>query len=145
MPLVEWKPEFSVGIMRFDDDHRHLITLLNQLHMSLSSRNCNSALSLALRELVWYTQSHFKGEEVHMKRHAYPNLAAHIAEHNRFTEQVVKYVDHFHSGCDAIGVEVSDALQEWLITHILGSDAEYGRFFQTSGDIEIKLPQPASV
>lgn len=145
MPLVEWKPEFSVGIVRFDDDHRHLIELLNQLHMSLSARNSNSALSLILRELVWYTRSHFKGEEVHMKRHAYPEFDEHIAEHDRFTEQVVQHVDHFQSGRDAIGVEVSDALQEWLITHILGSDAAYGRFLQTSGIIEIELPQHASV
>lgn len=133
MPFVEWKPEFSVGVGRFDDDHRHLISLLNQLHMALTNRREMSILGAILKELVWYTRWHFKSEEVLMKRYAYPDLASHIAQHDRFTEQVGQYVDHFQSGRDAIAVEVSDALQEWLIRHILQCDAAYARFFQSNG------------
>lgn len=123
MPFVEWKPKFSVGVERFDDDHRHLFSLLNQLHMSMAGWERNSALNLILKELVWYTQTHFRAEEVLMKRYGYPELAAHRAEHDRFTEQVIQFVAHFQSGRNEITVEVSDTLQEWLAQHILQSDA----------------------
>jgi len=97
MLFVEWKSEFSVGIERFDDDHRHLFSLLNQLHESMAARDGNLVLSLVLRELVWYAQNHFRAEEVLMKLYGYPELASHRAEHDRFTEQVVQFVDHFRS------------------------------------------------
>ncbi len=90
MPFVEWKPEFSVGIERFDDDHRRLFLLLNQVHMSMSGTVSILALRFILGDLVWYTQTHFRAEEVLMKRCGYPDLAAHRAEHNRFTERVVQ-------------------------------------------------------
>lgn len=131
MPFVDWKPEFSVGIERFDDDHRHLFYLLNQLHVSMATRENYSALNLVLKELVWYTQTHFRAEEVLMKRYGYPELASHSAEHDRFTEQVAQFADHFHSGQVGIIAEVSDTLREWLAQHILHSDAAYGRFFRS--------------
>jgi hemerythrin len=139
MPLVEWKPEFSVGIERLDGEHRHLISLLNQLHGALANRREMLILGTILSELVWYTRWHFCAEEVHMKVHAYPDLASHKAEHDRFKEQVDQFVDHFHAGRDAIAVEVSDALQEWLIHHILQCDAAYARFFQSNGIADVAV------
>ena len=136
MPSVDWKPKFSVGVERFDDDHRHLFYLLNQLHMSMDGRESNesnSALNLILKELFWYAQTHFRAEEVLMKRYRYPELDAHRAQHDRFTEQVVQFAARFQSGRDEIIVEVSDTMQEWLAQHILQSDAAYSRFFQSIG------------
>lgn len=142
MPFVGWKPEFSVGIERFDDDHRHLFSLFNQLHMSMTGRESNSALNLILRELAWYAQTHFRAEEMLMKRHGYPGLDSHRAQHDRFTEQVDQFVDHFHSGRDEIKVEVSDTLQKWLTQHILRSDAAYAKFLQLKEAAEVQsLPQ----
>jgi hemerythrin len=141
MPFVEWKPEFSVGIERFDDDHRHLFLLLNQLHVSMAGRKISSALNIILKELDWYAQTHFRAEEVLMKRYRYPELAAHRAEHDRFTEQVAQFSRHFQSGRDEIIVEVSDTLWDWLAQHILQSDAAYARFFQSIGVANIRTLQ----
>lgn len=142
MPFVEWNPEFSVGIEKFDDDHRHLFSLLNQLQMSMVGRASNSALNLILRELVWYAQTHFRAEEMLMKRHGYPGLASHRAQHDHFTQQVVQFLDHFQSGRDEIIVEVSDTLQNWLARHILRSDAAYAKFLQLKDTAEVRnLPQ----
>jgi hemerythrin-like metal-binding protein len=145
MPPVEWKPEFSVGFERLDGEHRHLFSLLNQLNTALANQRQKSMLGAILRELDWYTRWHFKAEEVLMKRYAYPDTLAHIVEHDRFREQVAQYSAHFQSGRDVIAVEVSDALQEWLMRHILQSDAEYASFFQANGITDIKLQQQASV
>jgi hemerythrin-like metal-binding protein len=131
--MPEWKPELSVGIDRFDDEHRHLISLLNQLHSGMASPNGKSALESVLKELIWYTKSHFRSEELLMKRHGYPELAAHKAEHDRFKEQVRQCADHFQSGRTEIVIELSDALQEWLTYHIIESDGAYTNFFKNLG------------
>lgn len=137
MLLVEWKPEFSVGVERFDEEHRHLISLLNQLQVALADQRENLILGAILKELVWYTRSHFKAEEVLMKRYAYPGLVSHRAEHDRFREKVAQFVDHFQSGRAVIAVEVSDALLEWLIDHILQCDAAYADFFRCNGIADV--------
>jgi hemerythrin len=144
VPLVEWRPEFSVGFARLDGEHHHLISLMNKLHMALVNGQEIFVLGGILKELDWYTRSHFRAEEVLMKGYGYPGLATHIVQHERFKEQLVQYADHFQSGRVAIAVEVLDALQEWLVRHILGSDAAYAAFFQATGvaDMKIDLPVP---
>ncbi len=133
MPFIEWKPEFSVGIVRFDDDHRHLISLLNQLHLAIHDDQDRLALSSILEGLVWYTQSHFRAEEALMQRYAYPKLTSHKAEHDRFKNQVVQFADGFKSGQEANSVEIAAAMEEWLAKHILGCDAAYTQFFRSYG------------
>lgn len=129
--VAEWTPELSVGIGRFDDEHRHLISLLNQLHSAMEKPNGRSELRSILKGLLWYTRSHFRAEELLMKRYAYPELASHKAEHDRLKEQVRQCADHFRSGRDEIAVELSDTLQEWLTHHIMQSDAAYTSFFKS--------------
>jgi hemerythrin-like metal-binding protein/diguanylate cyclase (GGDEF)-like protein len=133
MPFIEWKPEFSVGIVRFDDDHRHLISLLNQLHSAIYDDQDRLALNSILEGLVWYTQSHFRAEEALMQRYAYPKLTSHKAEHDRFTNQVVQFADGFKSGREANSVEIAAAMEDWLAKHILGCDAAYIQFFRSHG------------
>jgi hemerythrin-like metal-binding protein len=110
-----------------------LISVLNKLNRAIINQQEVFVLGRILSELDWYTRSHFKAEEVLMKNHAYPGLAEHIVEHERFKEQVGQYASHFRSGRVSIAVEVSDALQEWLLKHILQSDADFASYFQANG------------
>jgi hemerythrin-like metal-binding protein len=130
----QWKVLYRA---RLDAEHRHLISLLNQLHTALANRREMSILGAILTELVWYTRWHFKTEEALMKRYDYPNLPSHKAEHDDFTEQVAQFVDHFHSGRNTIAIEVSDALQDWLTRHILRCDAAYACFFRSNGIADV--------
>jgi hemerythrin len=139
MAFFEWNPAYSVGVSRFDDDHQHLISLLNQLHSAMAGGQGILALNSTLQGLVWYTKSHFKAEEVLMKRYAYPEFASHKAEHDAFAQQVAELVNDFESGRRAIAVEVLDALQDWLKLHILQCDAAYSAYFQANGIADIKL------
>lgn len=137
MSLVDWNPELSVGSERLDHEHRHLISLFNQLHTALAEQRETLVLGSILKELVWHTRHHFRAEELLMKQHAYDGLAAHIAEHDRFSEQVAQYVAHFQSGRTEIAIEVADGLREWLIQHISQYDLAYARLLQSSNLAEI--------
>ncbi len=135
MPIVEWKPEFSVENKRFDEDHRHLFLLLSQLQRSMAGGQGNSALILTLARCA---HAHFKAEEMAMQRYGYPELASHVAEHDRFTQQILQFVNHFHAGRPEIIVEASGALQECLAQHILQSDVAYASFFETKDAEKIR-------
>jgi len=140
MPLVEWKPEYSVGIDAFDDDHRQLFSLLNQAYASVSARQGDLALNHILRELAYYAQTHFRAEEALMKRYGYPELPAHKAKHDYFTAQIAQFSDHFQSGQVGLIIEVTNTLQLWLTEHILQYDLAYASYYR-SKDGE-NLPDP---
>jgi len=137
MPSIEWEPEFSVGIEKLDDDHRHLFLLLKQLHISPATRENALALNLILRELAWYAQTHFRDEEALMKRYGYPEVTAHRSEHDYFTGQVVQFGQQFQSRQHGVSAEVSEMLQQWLVQHILQEDTAYARFFQLRDAAEV--------
>lgn len=130
MPLVEWKPEYSVGIETIDNDHRQLFSLLNQVHLSQSGRQSHAALNHILGELDYYAQTHFREEEALMKRYGYPEFAAHRAMHDDFTAQVARLREHFQIGQEGVILEISATLQNWLAQHILQSDAAYATYFR---------------
>ncbi len=151
MPFIAWKPEFSVGIAGLDDDHRHLIALLNESQVAMDDEQGRLALRSILEGLIWYTRSHFRAEEVLMQTYAYPKLASHKAEHDRLTNQVIHFADGFKSGVDAevISVQVATMLEEeWLAKHILQCDAAYAQFFRSNGIMDAVIahansPKPA--
>jgi hemerythrin-like metal-binding protein/diguanylate cyclase (GGDEF)-like protein len=139
MPSFEWKPEFSVGIVRFDDDHRHLISLLNQLRLAIHEGQDGLALSFILEGLIWYTQSHFGAEEALMQRYAFPEFASHKAEHDRFRDRVVEFADGFKSGRKTNSDEIATAMEEWLAKHMVECDASYSQFFRSKGVADVAL------
>jgi hemerythrin len=142
MSFVEWKPELSVGVLRFDDEHRHLISLLNQLRTALAKGREKLVLGAILKELVWYTRIHFRAEEQHMKDYGYPDLATHTAEHERFTTQVAQYAEQFHGGQVEFASEVVGALEYWLLRHIQQSDGAYGKYLESLRGLEAERSQP---
>lgn len=145
MPFFEWNPELSVGFVKLDDDHRHLISLLNQLHSAMADGQGRLALNSILQGLVWYTQSHFKAEELLMNCYVYPELALHKVEHEGFASRVAQFTTDLETGRDGSAVEVLETMQQWLELHIMRCDAAYVTFFQANGIADIKLPQLSPV
>jgi hemerythrin len=142
MVFIAWRPEFSVGIVELDDDHRHLIALLNESHSALAMDEDKGRLALRsiLESLIWYTRSHFKAEEVLMQHYAYPKSASHKAEHDRLTKQVTQFANSFKLGSNAISLEVATMLEEeWLGKHILQCDAAYAHFFRSNGMMDMVI------
>ena len=145
MAFIDWKPEFSVGIVRLDEDHRHLISLLNQLRSAMADDQGRFALRSILEGLIWYTRSHFKAEEELMQRYDYPKLVSHTAEHEYLTNRVVRFAERFKSG-EAIPFEVAAALEdEWLTKHILKCDAAYAEFFRSHGIADVVVERKSVI
>ena len=128
MPAVEWDDSYTLGIQQIDQQHHHLVELLNKIYEEFTRWSTAENIGLVLDELIDYTTHHFAYEEHLMAEIAYPGLTAHRIEHNRFVSRVTEMHYYFHSGNKNLSLELVSLLIEWLTDHILTIDARYGNF-----------------
>ncbi|MDD2853467.1 MAG: bacteriohemerythrin [Desulfuromonadaceae bacterium] len=128
MSIIQWQSTFELNIKEFDDHHKHLVDLLNSLHDSILSKSCKEKLGVIIGELIDYSVYHFTAEERWMEEHKYPGFPQHRDEHIAFTRKVSQFQKDFNSGKVELTLDVLTFLMDWLIEHILGSDANFGNF-----------------
>ncbi|CAG1000592.1 Bacteriohemerythrin [Methylophilaceae bacterium] len=129
MALFEWKSEFSVSVTKFDDHHKKLINLINELHEAMLKGKQHSVIGKILNALADYTKYHFAEEEKLMVAYKYPGLVEHRAQHDAFVEKVADCIKKYEEGKLAISLEVMNFLRDWLKGHILSTDKKYTAFF----------------
>ena len=125
MALLDWSDRYSVESRLMDEQHRKLFDLINELHEAMKEGPARNVMARVLDQLVSYTHTHFDAEERAMAAVAYPDLAAHVAEHRKLTEAVHKLHREVKAGTAGITVEVMDFLQHWLTNHIMKVDRQY--------------------
>ena len=134
MPLMTWTEKMSVGVKVLDDDHKKLVSMLNELHDGLQAGHGKEALGKILDGLINYTKIHFGREEQFFAKTAYADSAAHKKEHDELTRQVIDVQQKYKSGAvSTLSLEVMNFLKNWLIQHIQGSDKKYGPHLNAKG------------
>jgi len=132
MPIVEWDARLEIGIEPFDEHHKHLVAMLNKAYDALVCEAPAENVGDILAELFDYASYHFVAEEFWMTEHRYPRLQEHVEEHTRFTQRLVELCQEYRQKETSLSLEVLTFLREWLTHHILGSDADYGRYATAS-------------
>jgi hemerythrin len=128
MPFIKWYKKYELGIEELDEHHRHLVDLLNMAYTGINNGAERDELGAVLDELSRYAQYHFAAEEHGMEVNQFPNPSIHINEHEKFSTRIKGFQKEFHAGRSDLSVEVVQFLYNWLMYHILHTDAEYGRF-----------------
>ena len=130
---INWDPSYSVGVTSLDDDHRHLINLINQLESAIHYYTGKEFEQKALQEVVDYTKYHFEREEKLMKENNYPDFDNHVAKHREMIEKVNQSVEDYKNDPDHAISDTVEFLRSWLINHICKTDREYTSFFNDKG------------
>jgi hemerythrin-like metal-binding protein len=134
MPLMTWTDKMSVGVKVLDDDHKKLVTLINDLHEGLKAGHGKETLGKILDGLVNYTKSHFEREERLFAKTGYPDSHAHKKQHDDLTHQVLSVQAQYKGGAAAtLTMDVMDFLKTWLTNHIQGSDQKYSAHLNAHG------------
>jgi len=133
MALMPWKDEYSVKIGAIDEQHKKLVDLLNQVHEATLAGRGKLVVGNILSELLTYTKVHFAAEEELMKKHAYPELNSHRAEHDELVRKVEEFKQKHAAGRVTMSVEIMQFLMDWLTEHILGVDKRYSAFLNGKG------------
>lgn len=134
MPLIQWNEQISVGVEQFDNDHKYLITLLNSLFDGINAGRGPQSLAYILEELLEYTETHFAREEAEMQRLGYADYGSHKAQHDAMTSKVYDIQRQVAAGSNAaLSKEAVEFLNNWLVSHIQGTDKNYMPFFKSHG------------
>ena len=123
---LEWDESFATGVDKFDQQHRKLFDMVNDLHDAMQKKRSKEAIGSILNRLIEYTGSHFAEEEAAFSKFNYPDQVAHKQHHTKLVGQVLELHGQFKSGEAVLTQSVIEFLQDWLITHIKGVDKLYG-------------------
>ena len=130
MSLIEWNMSLSVNNKEIDQQHQHLIHLLNQTHEAMKKGESARVLSKILQELLDYTITHFSAEEKLMKSVNYPNISSHQQEHKFFTDKVKNFYEDYQKGKVALSSKVLLFLSDWVRNHIEKTDKLYSSYLK---------------
>jgi hemerythrin len=134
MAMIEWTPRLSVAVSQFDDEHKKLITMINDLHQAMQQGKSKAALASILDRLIDYTASHFAHEEQAMRAHQYPDIDKHIQEHKALVAKAMEIQKQAHDHATAaLSMQTMSFLSNWLTSHIQGTDQRYGPFLNSKG------------
>jgi hemerythrin-like metal-binding protein len=133
MALITWSDKYFVGVRAIYAQHAGLVETLNELHGAMMKGQASSVTGALLHKLVDYTHGHFSAEEQLMAATKYPSLTQHTAKHRALTTQVEEFVGRYERGEVRINLELLTFLSDWLTTHILKEDHEYGPWLNQHG------------
>ena len=133
MSFMPWSEALQLGLETIDNQHRWLVEATNTLHDELNAPTPDrAAIGRILEGLVEYTMNHFVLEEDLFLRFGYQETAAHKAEHDGFTANVMQLLLKFEQG-ENVGLDTLELLKTWLQHHILIVDRAYVPFLREHG------------
>lgn len=134
--LIAWDNRYSVGIEMFDNQHKKLIEMINELYAAFLSGEAHKKALEIVDEMIDYTDYHFKSEEKYFDKYKYPETEKHKAIHKSFVEKAVELKTGLENGSVTVSYDIMNFLRQWLIDHIMGEDHKYTKFFKEN-QIEI--------
>ena len=144
MVNVEWSDGLSVGVELIDEQHKMLISRIDNLANALAEHKDATETMKVLDFLVEYADFHFKTEEKHMQEFNYPGYEKHKIEHEKFVSSVALLSeDLMEEGVTrALSTAVNMFLTNWLFMHIQQIDGAFGVFlkennYEMKGEIEV--------
>ncbi len=126
MALLDWNDTLSVNVPEMDNEHKKLISLVNELNDAMKSGKTKSEMDRIFGALTNYTVSHFASEERYLQKVGYPELDAQKAGHAALIKQVTDFKADYDAGKALISVKLMGFLRDWVRNHIQKEDKKYG-------------------
>jgi len=133
MAFFTWEEKYSVGKREFDEHHKRLFTMINQLYDAMHDGRGQQELQSVLTKLFDYTVFHFSSEEKLLLQNGYPEYQKQLAQHEAFKSKVTEYRTKVEKGQVGTSLQVATFLKDWLLNHILVEDKKYEAFLKAKG------------
>jgi hemerythrin-like metal-binding protein len=117
--ILEWTPQYAV----------HVVT--NDLHQAMLVGKGSEILASLLGQMTHYTFYHFAHEEELMAAACYPQMPAHINEHDELREAAKRFVERFERGEIAMTIELTLFLSRWIRRHTMTTDRRMGEYLNS--------------
>jgi len=129
-PIVTWSENLATGVKSIDDDHRHLVDLIQRLFESMMLEQGSKFINTIFVDLINYTKTHFVREEQVFEKYGFDELEQHKILHQELIEQVLaegKLILDEGSKKD-LSFELLEFLKDWLVNHIVKEDLKFKAF-----------------
>jgi len=131
--ILNWSPSYSVGVAVLDEEHRHLVDLLNQLYDSIIDGSANDAKCARILDQVFeFADEHCDHEEKMLAAAGYPNLPFVGQQHENLREHIRRFKTKLTTE-GAVSFDLANFLMEWILQHILKEDKKCGAFLNAAG------------
>lgn len=130
MESFHWDKHFVTGLTEVDNQHHHLVDMLNQFGNLLAENDVQMTdVDRLFGELADYATYHFRDEEKLMEEAKVDTR--HRDHHLRIHEGFLNDVTSLYSAVSQDNLEQANRLLQflihWLAYHILGQDQDMGR------------------
>ena len=123
MSLLQWKPEYSVGVESMDVEHQEMIDLINEIYEKLNSNPDADQIEQCLGDIFSTVSMHFALEERLMRKSNYAEYQAHKDNHEELLDQIRDLMDDFDSDTAAGATRLEQGLSDWFAGHFSTFDA----------------------
>lgn len=130
---MEWKDEYSVGLLEIDNQHRELLSLFGRVAESLRDDAPWSDMHYRIVELRTFAEFHFQFEEALMRMFGYAEHDRHTGSHKQFFVKMAEFEKN-----SILGETKQDMLKflfDWLFSHILKSDKAYAEHILSGASV----------
>jgi len=134
MPRLEWDDKYSLGIDKFDNQHKELFEYINELRDIMMGNRSEDMIEHTFKSILNFTMTHFLEEEIFLFKNEYPDYENHKREHDNFMNEVKGlYVQSKadKSNSKIISAEITGVLTEWIQVHIVKTDKDYVDYFRS--------------
>lgn len=135
---MKWTEDLSVGIEEIDEQHKELISRINDLVDSVRQHICKYKIGDVIRFLEDYIVVHFGDEEGLMQKYDYPEYKAHKAQHEYFMREFAELKKELEKldggkrpGSYGLSVETNRVVVDWILDHIAKVDKKLGAHLKT--------------
>ena len=122
---IKWHSSMDTGIDLIDNDHKKLISLINQLQNATQYKVDDNIIDQIMDDLINYTKYHFEREEFLMRTNQYPGYEDHKNLHEKMIGKMSECMKEYKSNPDNTIDDALNFLKNWLINHIKGDDRKY--------------------
>jgi hemerythrin-like metal-binding protein len=124
---IKWDSSYSVHVSELDQQHQHLIELVENIEEMSKSSNYKELINTVYDELMEYVAVHFHTEEEYMESAGYANTEAHKKRHQEMAQDMNDRVNEIlaHEVTALDLVKVHNFLLDWINKHILEDDKAY--------------------
>ena len=137
---MEWSQDLSTGIEKFDNQHKKLIQIIEELNTALKEKKYikdHDIISNIIIELTEYAKFHFSSEEEFFKEINYPEKREHIEDHDEFVLKIIDFQLTLHNivktnkidEIENLLKEIYNFVSEWIENHIKQIDKKYGEYY----------------
>jgi len=129
--MLRWDESYSVGIRKFDAQHRNFFQILDNLIQNVDKGS--DAVREVIDGLLRYVTEHFHEEENLMRTLGYPGYEEHVREHGKLMEKTRRLYSEMDAGRPDSVENVQLVLIDWILEHIGRVDQQYVSFFREKG------------